>query len=210
MGSSWRLPRGFVLLYAIGSVLLFGSWFASNVMSARWLGEMQDRERVLNSITLSEISRSQWLREYNTQVTVNQSRELTGLAAYHLLAETEQVLAGIETSLEDDSIVRQRIIGDKNSRLARAEAWFREGNYEQVVQELNRVTAKYDHDVVPKTSKAASRWDEARLTTKKWGVAFVVLYVIGAALVACGFVLKECRVPSNEALQPTARKAHRG
>ncbi len=210
MRSRWRLPRDHVLLYALGSLLLFGSWFASNSMSARWLEEMQDRERVLNSITLSSMSRDEWFREYNTQVTANQSRELTGVAAYHLLAATEQVLAGIETSLEDDSDVRRRIIEDKNSRVKMAETWLHQGNYEQVVQELNRVQAKYDRDVVPRTKMAASRWEDARLATEKWGVAFVVLYVIGAILVAFGFVLKECRVSSNEALQPTARKGRSG
>ena len=80
------------------------------------------------------MSRDEWFREYNTQVTANQSRELTGVAAYHLLAATEQVLAGIETSLEDDSDVRRRRINDKTV----GSRWPRRGFTKATTSRLSR------------------------------------------------------------------------
>lgn len=206
----WRKPNTHVLLYACGSFLLFGSWFASNVIGNHWLAELQDRERVQTSVTLTELNRAQWLREYNAQVEANRSRELIGLAAFHLLAETEQALAGVTTLLEDDSHVRQRIVADKNARVARAETLLKKGDMESLVQALNDITDRYDREVVPTTTRAMQRWEDARMAQQASSYAFVGLYIVGAVLIAFGFILKEFRGPSNNALQPTAPKRRRG
>lgn len=210
MSSVWRKPSIHVLFYACGSFLVFGSWFASNVVGNYWLGELQDRERVLSSVSLTELNRAQWLREYNVQAEAKQSRDLTGLAAYHLLAETEQALTGVETLLEDDSRGRQSIVDDKNIRLARAEAMLKKGDFESVVKALNEATERYERTVVPTTQKATSRWQTERMSQQAASYAFVALYITGATLIAIGFVLKELRGPSNSALHPTAQKKRRG
>jgi uncharacterized protein YhaN len=210
MSSVWRKPAIHVLFYACGSALVFGSWFASNVVGNHWLGELQDRERVLTSATLTELNRAQWLREYNAQVEAKRSRDLIGLAAYHLLAETEQALTGVETLLEDDSRVRQRIVDDKNVRVARAEAMLKKEDFESVVQALNEATGRYESTIVPTTQNAMSRWETARMSQQAANHAFIALYIAGAMLIACGFVTKELRGPSNNALQPTAPKKRRG
>lgn len=206
----WRKPATHVLMYACGSLLLFGSWFASNVVGNHWLGVLQDRERVLTSVTLTELSRANWLREYNAQVEAKGSRKLIGFAAFHLLAETEQVLADIETLLEDDGQVRQRIVADKNVRVEQAELQFNKGDMESVVLTLNEVSDRYDRVVIPRTQLAMSRWEAVRMSQQTSNYAFVGLYIVGALLIAFGFILKELRGPSNNALQPTAPKRRRG
>jgi hypothetical protein len=210
MSSMWRKPDTHVALYACGSILLFGSWFASNVVGNYWLGELQDRERVLTSITLTDLDRGQWLREYNSQVDAKRSRDLIGVAAFHLLSKTEQALVGVETLLEDDGRVRQRIVDEKNARVAQAESSLKNGDPESVVEALNAVTERYDREIVPKTEAAMSRWEKARLSQQASGYAFLGLYIAGALLIGLGFVLKELRRPSGIALQPAAHKARRG
>jgi hypothetical protein len=208
--SEWHRPATHLLLYAFGSVLLFGSWFASNVVGNHWLGELQDRERVLTSITLTELNRAQWLREFNVQIQAKQNRDLIGLAAFHLLAETEQVLADVESLLKDDSQARQQIVAAKIDRVAQAEKTLKKGEMEAVVDTLNKVTSRYEETVVPNTKKAMSRWEAARMSQQKSSYAFIGLYIAGAVLIAFGFVLKEFRSPSSSALQPTAQKKRSG
>jgi hypothetical protein len=86
----------------------------------------------------------------------------------------------------------------------------KEGEMEAVVDTLNKVTSRYEETVVPNTKKAMSRWEYARMSQQRSSYAFIGLYIAGAVLIAFGFVLKEFRSPSNNALQPPSQKKRRG
>lgn len=101
-------------------------------------------------------------------------------------------------------------MSEKNIRVARAETLLKKGDIESVVQALDHVTDRYERTVEPTTQKAMMRWETARMSQQASNVAFVGLYIAGAVLVALGFVTKEFRGPSNNALQPTAQKKRRG
>lgn len=181
------------VIFIIGAVLLF---FAEQIISNYVENSQDDIEFYkinIEQLQNREISRMNWLNEYNRSVSETPPQyDTLRLHAFHFYNETDSILSGLRAVVFQDGRGKvYSIIDEKNKRRAQAENELKNKDTQSLVNRVNKINADWEKNIEPWTEQLVVKRQLAIIEKGGWSSLLKVIRLVGTFMLGFAFLLRE-------------------
>lgn len=184
------------ILFAIGMLLLFGSWIAQNYNESKWTNQLEWLEHIQTRIMEHEKMRDIWMIEHNTRDT-SEPRDLKprAFAALRMSKRTLHIMTWI-TAVNKTYEIDATVLLNRKNRFDELQTLFDNNKYEELIEKNKLIIKEHNSQLTPSVVNGLNKkLATVRNRKDKWNFIFLWSYIIGTVLLGISWVMKQ-REPS--------------